>query len=324
MYYYPHKWTLLHLLCIFQTKLIAPLTADPEFKSPFLVDRYGKTPLHYVLAHEKLDFSLLNNVAEYMLRHLQDENCPVYERQITIDSITNILALIMDKLKPALTVQYLKLFSSRSSDIHNYKAPEFGKPVKKKTFSTTPVVDSAIEKRIYKRGEDEVQFKTLALNFDYNPRSEDMLEVAFILATTKNEDFLRTQAISNLVDHLWDATKFTNSFMALWFSIMMILFSVYIGVGRRILGLEITIIVMVILAFGAEIIQMKMLKEKYFESLWNWIDLVQLLLTFAFIVARFCNFDNNLARSWVITFIIILGYVRWISYLRLFTPTSKC
>ena len=61
----------------------------------------------------------------------------------------------------------------------------------------------------------------------------------------------------------------------------------------------------------------------YLEDLWNGLDLAHLLLSIAFLIARIADNDNELARAWISTFIIVLGYLRWISLLKIFKPTRN-
>jgi len=56
---------------------------------------------------------------------------------------------------------------------------------------------------------------------------------------------------------------------------------------------------------------------------WNWLDLTPLLLTISFLVTRIAENDNELARAWMPTIIVILGRLRWISLLKIFKPTRN-
>ena len=103
----------------------------------------------------------------------------------------------------------------------------------------------------------------------------------------------------------------------------MIFFSVYIALGTRILPLEIVIICLASLILGGEVLQMYTLKGKYLSSVFNFADVVNSILMIAFIAARIADNDNSLALEWISSLAILLGYLRWISYLRYFKTTSK-
>src|SRR5688572_26645630 len=61
LYIIPHNWTILHLLAILQEyNDFSEILAYPQFKTPFLLDTYGKTPLHYLFAYDKIDYVAIN------------------------------------------------------------------------------------------------------------------------------------------------------------------------------------------------------------------------------------------------------------------------
>jgi len=86
---------------------------------------------------------------------------------------------------------------------------------------------------------------------------------------------------------------------------------------------EIALLVTSVLFTLNEFWQVFQLKKNYLQDLWNWLDLSQLLLTIAFLITRLADNENELARAWISTIIIILGYIRWISLLKIFKPTRN-
>ena len=130
--------------------------------------------------------------------------------------------------------------------------PQFGNPTGRHIFARTPSVHSEIQEQIYTPGQERVYFNTTMLYYDYNVVSDDMLDIALVLKSIRAEDVFRTPVIARIIDHLWEKTRSAIISTSLFFSILMILFSVYIGLGTRILPLEIVIICLASLILGGE------------------------------------------------------------------------
>ena len=323
-YITPHYWTFLHLVAILQPTDIPLVAVFSQFKMPFLIDRYGKTPLHYLLAHDNLDYSTANTLITYILDYLDDcDKRNMYEYQSIIRSLSDLFPFITTKATPRLSHRFLKLSYKKTPPRFNEALPSFGQDVKKHTFSSQPILQPEVEGKIYQPGQDLVNFKTNMLQLDYDATSSDMINTAKILADSDDEDLFKTPLIKNLLDHLWDETKPTMIAISLLFSALILLISVYIGLGERNLGLEITILVLAVVFIMLELIQVRFLGTRYIQSVWNGFDLLFYLLLFAFIITRFVDNENILALEWMSSVIIIVGYVRWVSYLRLFASTSN-
>ena len=323
LYFSQHGWTILHLLAIFQSRDIIKLTEDPNFKVPFLVDNYGKTPFHYILSHNGFEFSLVNAVAQFMADHLNDINVTSHQRQKTLDSLTELFPFIIARLNQSLVNKFLSLFYSTSSEQDGFKAEIFGKAIPSYTHSEATTLGRETFSKLHKEGNEEISFKSIRLNWDYNPSSEDMLQCASTILSIENETYLRFPVISHLVNHLWKSTRPVLIGLAIFYSILMTLISVYIGIGERNLPLEIIILVQTGIAVIMEFLQVTVFKMKYFMEIWNWVDLAQHFLVCAFIITRFVDDDNALTRGWLVASIVIVGYSRWLSYLRLFRASSK-
>ena len=191
-------------------------------------------------------------------------------------------------------------------------------PLIKKTLSTQEVQDL-----IWDDGQEQVMFKTNFLLMDYNVTSTDMQNVIKSLRKQKNEEVFKTQMVNKLLDYLWKQTRRILEITFVIFSIFMIIFSVYVCLEDPSLAYEICILIFTGSLVWAEILQMLHLKENYFSDLWNWLDVTHLCLTSAFIITRILQDENELARAWISSILILMGYLRWVSYLRLFKPTSN-
>jgi len=320
----PHNWTVLHLLALFEEQSIHTMPTYEELQVPFLIDKYGKTPFHYLISQDRVDYHLINIMFEYILDYLEDtdKRTPA-EYQIIFDSLSPVFLFIVSKINPTLVNRFMKISFMPSTSIYGQTLPRFGKSSNKYLFARAPLIDPDIQAKIYDDGQDRVVFRTLMLNLDYSILSDDMFKCVAMFIHIKNEEFFRTKAITNLINHLWRRSKPFIKFMALLYSCLIVLVSVYIGYGIGIVPLECTILGLTSVFIISEFIQMKTLKLEYFSSFWNWTDLAYFVLLFTAIICRFANFEYPLVMNWMYSGIIMTGYLRWISYLRLFLTTSK-
>jgi len=90
----PHNWTILHLLAISEPETISLVAFYSNMKVPFLLDKYDKTPLHYIVASERLNYPAANIMLKYILDHLEDRVlCSTFERNKVLDSLTPCFTL---------------------------------------------------------------------------------------------------------------------------------------------------------------------------------------------------------------------------------------
>ena len=72
--------------------------------------------------------------------------------------------------------------------------------------------------------------------------SENMFNIALILSSISSEDTFKTPIAVKLVNHIWKKKKSVIIILGSYYSIVMILFSIYIGLMERNLALEIVLI----------------------------------------------------------------------------------
>lgn len=316
----PYNWNLLHLITLFNYSDIPLIASYSQFKVRSLVDIYNKTPLHYIIEQYPKDFTSANILLEYILDYLDDKTRSFFEYQTTIQSLTSLFDFIISNADTTLISRLLNLCFINTPKAFGIELPRFGEPLSKYIFSKTPTLMSNTE--ICTLGSDPISYFTNMFHLDYSPGSEDMFEKVLVLSDIDNEAVFEHPLIENFVDYLWKKTRYVRWSMGLLFSALMIMLSIYIGLNERLLALEIIIIIVASMFLGIELLQMKALGRKYVLIPWNWVDISHLSLVVAFIITRFANSDNYLAKAWMSTIIIIAGYLRWISYLRLFKTTS--
>jgi len=322
-YILPYSWNVLHIAAIDgNDNFIKDMPAYADFKISFLLDRYGKTPLHYLVAQEKITYSSVNIMLTYICDYLDDcssEN--KHEYQHVIKALNPLCWFILLKCDIKLRVRFLNLCFVDSPTPFKMELPVFGEPTSTSAYFTqSPEVTPQIKETICEEGQNQIQFKTNLLYLDYDVTSEDMGKTIQCLIEQDSDDLFRSQIVSKLLNHLWSQAKPTLMVLFVLFSVFMICLSVYIALHERILAFEIVILTIAIILLVAEILQISIATLDYITDLWNVVDVVQILLTIAFIITRFTDNGNDLARSWMSTVIILAGYFRWVSYLRVFKP----
>ena len=332
LFIHPYCFNFFHLAVIIDSSQISnPHVSYSCFKVPFMLDKFRKTPLHYLLARQPIDYLLVNTMFEYILEYLEDiDRRNPREVVYIMESLTPLFSTTVTKTNPKLRDRYLHLCCQTPPTLEPF--PQFGDALSRYTFSLAPDVTSKIKDEIYRDGQDRIVFTTTMPYLNYKPTSDDMFTTAQTLNTIKSEEAFKIPFAKKLIDHLWTKTKFVTLVCGLIYSIYMLLFSVYIGLGRSILAFEAVIVCFTCFLLVAETIQMYMLKSKYFYDFWNLADLVQsfLIITFmALRIDRSCAHDKfedsdaarTLAEQWISSLAILTGYLRWISYLRIFGPT---
>jgi len=322
-YIMPYSWNILHVVAIDSNDtFIKDMPAYADFKISFLLDRYGKTPLHYLIAQEKITYSSVNIMLTYICDYLDDcTDERKYEYQQIVQSLNPLCWFILLKCDIKLRERFLNLCFVDSPTQFKIELPVFGEPTSNSAyFSQIPEVTPQIKETICEEGQNQIQFKTNLLYLDYDVTSEDMGKTIECLIEQDSDDLFRSQIVSKLLDHLWGQAKPTLLFLFTMFCVFMICLSVYIALQERILAFEIVILVIAAFMLVGETLQMIAAQMDYVTDPWNVLDMIQILMTIAFIITRFTDDGNDLARSWMSTVIILAGYFRWVSYLRVFKP----
>ena len=323
MYFLPYNWTVLHLLAIFEPQHTYTFASYANLKVPFLVDRLNRTPLHYLFSHTNIDYSSVNTTFKYILDFLDDKTRTPYDLIVTMDSLSSIFSEIITNASPSLVKRFLKYAYNDVYTTHGDEIPRFGQADSKNCLSRSLALTPDTKKALYEKGQNRITFQALKLHLDYNPTSDDMLKTATTLSGVNNEEIFSTKAVSSIVEHLWKSGRRFHLASALLFSVLMILFSVYVGLGERTLGLEVSILIISCFFMVCKILQAYKLRMKYLSSVWNLGDTVFFGLMIATIGTRISNNEDELARSWLYSVVIIIGYLRWMSYLRLFDASSR-
>lgn len=263
--------------------------------------------------------------------YLEDEERDRSDMAYVMESLTSLSSMILTKINPKLRYRYLGICCQQP--LSSEPLPKFIDAKLQYTFSTIPYFTPGVQQAIHKPGQDQAMVTTTMTYFNYKPTSDDMLSLTQALRTIRSEEVFKTQFVKKLIHHLWAKTKFVTFTCGAIYSLYMFLFSVYIGLGQSIPAYEAVLLCFNSLLLVAEIAQMHMLRSKYLKDAWNLIDLVQNFLAMTFIALRLDrsrvhnnvddNADRTLAEQWMSSLAILTGYLRWVSYLRIFTPTRN-
>ena len=327
MFVLPFRWNILHIVTVFaKDDFIERMPNFSQFKMPFLLDAFDRTPFHYLIAHKKVNLMTVNALFSYICDYLEDcRKTNPFEFQKIIHSLSPLLPEIFEKIQTKPKQKFLALVYTGSSLPYNVKAPDFGEISSKSTFCNSPVLTKETCEKICEKKETiQVEFRSYYLHLDYDILSEDMTKMVASLKMETSQNIFKVPAIATMIDQLWEQAKTPLRIFFALYSIFIIALSVYLTLSDRCLPYEIVLLAMSVSLTGNELWQIYNLKKSYLKNPWNLLDLAHLLLTISFLGTRItANHEDELARAWMSTIIVILGYVRWISLLKIFKPTSK-
>ena len=314
---YPFQWSLLHLMaCFEQHKIISKM--DLKLSSAyFLPDVYGNTPLHYIFSHRGVDHTSARLIFRAMIEFLR--TCNSVDYFVIMKSLTAILPNLIKISSLELQSAFFEIAFKTCVSHNQAPLPHFGEITHNNCFrSSGTFVSTEVLAGVYNKGQDAVEFKVNPFLMDYNITSNDMLNISLTLSEVQDQDIFEHPVIVNLIDHLWKETYRASLLIFLLFSCFMTLISVYIGLQQKLLGMEVINLILAILYLIGEFQQMRLNWRKYQHNLWNWTDVLFSGLTIAFFVARLVGTEYTLVMQWIATLVIMIGYLRWVSYLRLF------
>lgn len=306
--------------------MFARLPSYEVLKVPHIVDKYGKTPLHYLLAQNRTNvvFIYRQNAVKYILDYLEDKTRSQYECKIITDSLSPLLPILLMKLGPSLSLRFMEFIYKETLPIYGNILPITGKNPNI-LFKTSPdhVLQPQVIRSIHSEGQRDVFFKTLMFQADYSITSDDMLKMVLTLSELDNTKIYETEAVSNLIAYLWKPMRIYHLTTAALYSIMMSLLMSYFINGDMSRRLDIPIAIFSGIFFILEIIQMISLRWKYFTHFWNCVDAVFFPMILSKMIRCFNGDASELNGSWAFTFIFLVGFLRWVSYLQIFEQTSK-
>jgi len=323
----PFRWNILHIVSVYANHdFIEKMPEYSQLKVPFLLDSFNHTPLRYLIAHKNVNSITVNIMFRYICDYLED--CYLkspHEFQRIVESLTPLLPFIFQRIETKSRHRFLRIIYTKSPAPYHVPLPTFGNIISEDAlFSDSPVLIQETRDKIWNdKGTTQVEFRSNFLHLDYDVLSQDMKSMIDCLKEQEGEEFFKLPVIVRLIDQLWGQAATPLMIFFALYSAFIIALSVYLTFDDRSLPYEISLLAVSVLFAANEVWQVFHLRMSYLESVWNWLDLAHLLLTISFLITRIADDDNELARAWISTIIIVLGYVRWISLLKIFKPTSN-
>ena len=168
-----------------------------------LLDFHNKTPLHYLTAQQTLDHPCINFMLQYIVDYIQDKDAhSKYEIEQIHLSLSSLFKFILHRVSPKIKDQYLQLCCQPFTT--SEPLPQFGKANSRNISSTTLLVPPSVYNTLYKPGEERITLSTTMVHQEHHVTSDNMLQIALILVSMKNEDTFKTKMVIKLVDHIWE------------------------------------------------------------------------------------------------------------------------
>jgi len=291
-----------------------------------MLDHYGKTPLHYLVSHARINYASINVMVRYICDYLDDclRKGSTSEFQKILKSLTPLFCFILLKTEVHLKERFLNLCFSVSPAPFRMEIPDYGKP-KKRDFllSHSAVLSDQVISKIWEDGEEQVYFRTNFLDLDYGVTSPDMEKLIICLLKQHSEEVFQAPLIKKIIEQLWNQSKMILRISFLVFSFFMAAFSIYLALNEHSVSYTVALLSFSVFLCFIEALQIYHLRKTYFKDPWNILDVTHPVLTIIYTIMRLTDYDNSLALAWIATIILVMGYLRWVSHLRLFKETRK-
>jgi len=321
---YPYQLNLFHIVALFfPSKDLIKFCM--ESKISFSGDTYGRTPLHYLLNSEKVDFNNIN----YLLENFDNLALNATESFKLMAEVTQDLPSIL-KLSPHLVINLLRNAVGNPLSYKNETITQFGHILgggyRRSVPYRMPIFTPEIKGMLLdEQGSQLLSVKVVLFHMDYDICSEELLKVLDALQYIDEEEIFKTKVISVLIDYAWALSKVHLWVLMTIYSAYMILLSYYASQqeDNRSVVIEIILLVFGFGFLGYEGLQfLSAGRHIYFSDIWNFVDIVGNSVVIATMFTDSASPDS-LARKWLMSISLILGYSKWVSFFRIIEQTSK-
>ena len=320
---YPWSFNFFHIVATF-CPLLNLFKICVENRVPFVADVKGKTPVHYMLNSQQVNFSNLN----YVLGNFFSLRGSVDIYKVSSDLYEDLPGILT--LSPDLVVELLKLATGPPQSFENGEITRFGSILGGITKKIAPYKSTIFTPEIQQemldlQGNDLLSVRVLLFNMNYDLCSDEVLKLMQVLKDVENEEIFRTRAISILVDYLWDSARPYHYGLVFLSTILIVLLSIYAGKQQEhvSLGLEIVLIIYGFLLLGYECFQLAFAGVRvYFSDVWNVIDILGDVFLIATVLMSWTH-TKELGQNWIMSITLFMMYAKWISFFRIIDQTSK-
>jgi len=293
----------------------------------FFGDTYGRTPLHYLLNSDKID---LNNI-NYILENFDD----IFEN--TDDVYTLMAEITQDVTKllhltPSLVVNILNrgiaypLSRQETGEVTCFGAIQDGGEIKCVPYKYPSFTSTIKDKLVDAEGNQLLTIRMVLLFMDYDICSRELMNILHALESVETVEVFQTKAVSVLINYAWDLSKTYLYVLMSFYSVYMILLSVYAsqvqtqkseGVGAALLVFAAIFLFYEFLHF------LSAGKKIFFLDIWNYIDITANIMLIITVLVTRGGGENTLSRQWLMTITLFLCYSKWVSFFRIIDQTRN-
>ncbi|OMJ65815.1 hypothetical protein SteCoe_37577 [Stentor coeruleus] len=272
----------------------------------FLQDQHGESPLSVSLNWRNY------NCADVILKSLS--KLKLNKEPGLVESIESSITKIINSNLSKLPIFFESLFSVMTNRLTLYAQMKEKAPM---------ILESKARKIVevnfnnYEGDKKEqVEFKSSIVRFDFTLGSQESIQLLRAISHSNNPDFFRTALLKSILKYKWKKVYFILLGEALIYGFMVFIVSYmtiggYDGFGIFVFGGFNTIMLV------KEEIQFVENPKKYAKDVWNFIDLLRILLSYVFLV-----YQNNGRGSVIMDqALTILYWARAVTYFRIFDKT---
>lgn len=171
----------------------------------------GKTPMHYLHAHNKSEYlESMNRVFEFILAFLEVEQGNYVFRQ-TLDALHDMLPVIFTSITPNDKVsQFLEFCFGSPQFYHGQELKSYGETRNRESQSENlvcshPVIlDNEKLHKIYRSdGSKKLAYMSTLMGFDFDLRSNDVVSFLLFLKQEDKRLYFEDGFVSAVLDHIW-------------------------------------------------------------------------------------------------------------------------
>jgi len=253
---YPHNLNLFHITAVFfpQKDLISFCL---ESGIQFYGDIYGRTPLHYLLNSDKIDF---NNI-KYILENFDAIFQNTTDTYALMSEITQDVTKLL-YLTPTLIVNILNrgigypISKQETGEVTCFGMIQGGGDMKCAPYKYPYFTPNIKEKLVDAEGNQLLTVRMVLLFMNYDICSRDLINLLNALESVETVEVFQTKAVSVLIDYAWDLSKSHLYILMTFYTIYMVLLSVYASQiqSAKSHGLENTLIVFAVIFLFYELL----------------------------------------------------------------------
>ena len=165
-----------------------------------------------------------------------------------------------------------------------------------------------------------IEFKNSAISLNLESGSSDSIEFLKSINNSPIEEIFTTNYIGTLLDYKWQNLKWVLFGQGFLYVIYLVILSVYTGFMRGSDSLMIPLFIVNFFLLAYEGFQIYVLRSSYWKDKWNWIDFFRSVTFIVYAMIVWID-TNEKHYNWLLIEIVVLSWIRGITYFRLFSNT---